>query len=301
MLRLILPGGLLTSAQLKAAAQAASELGLESVTLTTGRALGLAGISPDQQAGLLPRFTEAGFSVQDLPAGCPGLGADAAPDPDGVGVREQEQQPGFFTIGVPVLAGELSLGQARKAADGAERYADGQLRITSRQQLLILNVPKEKVLQLMEGLESVDLRVACSVYRRGLTCCAEGVAARARELLEYLEKQVPLKEPLRIHFTAGGCGCEQGLGAEIGLQAARLQVEERMIEAYRLSIGGESVPGLSVVPAGLVKYRLEKLLVRYKKERGPEESFRDFCGRTGGDELSRLLSEEAVHPSTSSG
>ena len=292
MLRLTLPGGGLTSLQLKAVAQIASELELEFSVLTPGRALDLPGLSAVQIAGFLPRLAEAGLSAQDLPAGCAGMEPAAVPDPDCVGVREQ-QQSGLFTIGVPVLAGKLSVRQMRKAADLAERVADGRLRLTSRQNLLLLNVPKDRVIQALEGLESVELRVAASIYRRGLTVCAEGAEDRARGLLDYLEKQVPLKEPLRIHFSAGGCNCEQVLEAEIGLRATP--------QGTQLSVDGRPVPGTPAVPAGLVKYRLENLLVRAKRDRGPGESFREFFRRVGDEELSRLLSEEAAHPSTSSG
>ena len=295
MLRLTLPGGGLTSLQLKAVAQIASELEFEFSLLTPSRALDLPGLSASQAAGLLPRLAEAGLSAQDLPAGCAGMEAAVVPDPDCVGVREQEQA-GFFTIGVPVLTGKLSIGQMRKAADVAERYADGKLRLTSRQNLLFLNVPKERVLQMLEGLESVDLRVAASVYRRGLTACAGGVEERAGGLLDYLEKQVPLKEPVGIHFSAGGCNCEQVLGAEIGLRVAQIQGEDRMIDAYHLAVDGRSIPGLPDIPAGMIKYRLENLLVHWKRDRASGEPLREFCRRTGDEELARLLSEEAAHP-----
>ena len=291
MFRLILPGGRITSVQLKAVAQIASELGQESVALSPSRSLDLPGLSSSQAADLLPRLTEAGLSALDLPSGCPGLEPGAALDPDRVGVWEQEP-PGLFTIGVPVLAGWLSLSQARKAADLAERYAGGQLQLTSRQNLLLPDAPKERVAQILEGLESVDLRVAASVYRRGLTACVEGVEERAGELLEYLENRVPLKEPLRIHITAGPCNCEQALEAEIGLRTTRVQVEERMIEAYDLSVEARPVPGADGIPAGLIKVRLENLLVRYKKDRGPGEPFREFCRRLGDEEVARLLSGE---------
>ena len=286
MLRLTLPGGGLTSLQLKAIAQIASELELEFSVLTPGRALDLPGLFAGQAAGLLPRLAEAGLSASEVPAGCAGMEAAAVPDPDCVGVREQEQ-PGLFTIGVPVLAGKFSIGQMRKAADLAERYADGRLQLTSRQNLLLLNVPKDRVVQALEGLESVELRVAASIYRRGLTACAEGVEERARGLLDYLEKQVPLKEPLRIHFSAGGCNCEQVLEAEIGLHVTP--------QGYYLFVDGRPVPGVLAVPAGGVKYRLENLLIRYKRDRVSGESFKEFCRRTGDEELSRLLSEEAAH------
>ena len=291
---LTVPGGKLSSAQMKAIAKVAADHGRDLADLTTARGIRLHGIPADLSSELLSRLSEAGLAPQD-PAFVRESEEQAGQQPDPIGVLEQ-QEAGFFTIGVPVLTGKLSIGQMRKAADVAERYADGKLQLTSRQNLLFLNVPKERVLQMLEGLELVDLRVAASVYRRGLTACAEGVEERARGLLDYLESRVPLKEPLGIHFSAGGCNCEQVLGAEIGLRATQVQGEDRMIDAYHLAVDGRPVPGLPDIPAGMVKYRLENLLVRWKRNRASGEPLREFCRRTGDEELARLLSEEAAHP-----
>jgi len=167
----------------------------------------------------------------------------------------------------------------RKAADVAERNGDGSLRLTTRQNLLIPNVPKEKVAHVLEGLDAVGLRVSGSAFRRGLVCCSSEKTG-AMELVDYLEKQVPLEEPLSIHLSDSPCACAHSPVAQIGLEG---------VETVEVRIGGFIA---HAVPAGELKVRLEKFLVRYKRKRQPQESFSDFCLRAGNEELDRLLSDD---------
>ena len=273
MLRLKIPGGHLTSAQLKAIAKAVSGPEGEIADLTSGREIELPGVpsapSPEilsllQMAGMIPQESSASF----------GEPSPAVPEP--VGVWEQ-QEPGLFSLGVPVLAGRLSGGQMRKLADVVERYGAGSLRLTAGQDVLIPNVPKEKVAQALEALDAVDLRIAASPFRRGLVVCGRGDRERAKELVSHLEKQVPLEEPFRIHWSDAPCGCAGFSSAQIAIEGG---------DSYDVTIGGFTAAG---VPAGQLKQRIENLLVRYKRTRGPAEPFGDFCARAGEEELRRLL------------
>ncbi len=292
MIRLIFPGGCLTSAQLKAVAHISSELQSDSAGITPQQDLRLQDLPADRVPDVLRRLAEAGITAEQGPAA-----AQAAPSagfsdtPDQAGVYEQGQ-PGLFTLAVPVLAGRLSSAQMRKLADLTERYAGGSLQLAPRQKLLISNVPKERVAQVLEGLESVDLRVAVSSYHRGFTSCAEGAESRARELVSYLEKQVPLEDPFRIHLAGGDCVCGISPPAQIALRGTQVSVEDRMIEAYDVSVLAQPAASANGVPGPQVKYRLERLLTHYKRGREPAESFDQFCRRLGPEELARLLSEE---------
>jgi len=192
---------------------------------------------------------------------------------DHVGVHEQKQ-PGLFYLGVPVLIGRISGGQMRKVADLAQRYADGTIRLTVRQNLLILNVPKENVAQVLEGLDSVGLNVKASPILRGvLTCtgnefCKLAVTetkARAREIVEYLEARVQLEEPLRIHVTGCPNTCAQSPIAHIGLQGSKAKVGEETVEAYDVAVGGQLGRDRAFnhfvvrkIPATQIKNRLEQ-------------------------------------------
>ncbi len=226
---------------------------------------------------------------------------------DHVGVHEQ-RQAGLFYIGVPVLIGRITGGQMRKAADLAERYGDGTIRLTARQNLLILNLPKDRVAQVLEGLEAVDLKVNVSGVHRGvLTCtgiefCKLAVTetkARAREIVTHLERRVPLEEPLRIHVTGCPNTCAQSPIAHIGLQGSKVKLGEQAVESYDVAVGGQLGRDRSFnhfvlrkIPATEVKFRLENLILGYKQGRKPGESFNDFCKRTGDDGVAKLLSAD---------
>ena len=293
MIRLTFPDGCLTSAQLKAVAQIASEFQSDSADFTPHRDLRLRGIPADRMEAAARRLTEAGISLEQEASAEPE--AATAPDssnaPDQAGVYEQPQA-GLFTLAVPVFAGRFSVSQMRKSADLSERYAGGSLQLAAHQKLLVLNVPKERVVQVLEGLEAVDFRVAVSSYYRGFTACAEEAEGRARELVSYLEKQVPLEEPLRIHLSGLSCDCGALPPVQIVLRRTKVQVEDRIIEVYDLVIPVQPETAVTGIPAGQLKYRLEKLLTGYKRGRQPPESFNQFCQRAGPEELARLLCEE---------
>ncbi|MBI3333335.1 MAG: nitrite reductase, partial [Candidatus Omnitrophica bacterium] len=227
---------------------------------------------------------------------------------DHVGVHEQKQ-PGLFYVGVPVLVGRITGGQMRKVADLAERHGDGSVRLTVRQNLLILNIPQERVAQVLEGLGSVGLKVDASPILRGVVTCTgiefcklavTETKVRAREIVEHLESRVMLEEPLRIHVTGCPNTCAQSPIAHIGLQGSQTKVGDRVVEAYDVAIGGELGRNrafnhfvLRKLPAAEVQLRLERLLMAYKKQRRPGERFNDFCRRLGDEGLAGLLSEEA--------
>ena len=166
---LAIPGGFLNSAQLKAIARISAEKGGGFADLTPRQEIHLHGIKREDLSQILQALEGAGISSAETGAGgsaATRLSAEAGPfedapdaSQDRLGVHEQKQE-GLFTLGFPVAAGRIRENQMRKAADLAERHGDGTMRITSLQNLLILNIPHEKVAQVLEGLEMVGLSVS---------------------------------------------------------------------------------------------------------------------------------------------
>src|SRR5262249_27832514 len=89
---------------------------------------------------------------------------------DHVGIHAQKQ-PGLVYVGASVLRGRITPQQLRTAADLAERYADGHLRATVMQNLLIVNVPMENAEPLGRELNAVGLPVRNSAFARGTIAC----------------------------------------------------------------------------------------------------------------------------------
>jgi sulfite reductase beta subunit-like hemoprotein len=245
---------------------------------------------------------------------------DASPDyqepedayRDHVGVHAQKQ-PGLFYVGVPVLVGRITTAQMRKVADLSKYHADGTLRLTNRQNLIILNIPEANVEKVLAGLAETGLSVNAHPARRSLLACTgtefcklaiTETKARGREIVEHLEQRVPMDEPLRIHVTGCPNSCAQMHIAHIGLQGSQTRVNGQVVEAYEVFLGGRMGRGatfndrdalgkrrasLARIPASEVKHRLEALLRTYLKQRKPGESFNDFCARVGDAPLVQVL------------
>src|SRR5215469_6816648 len=89
---------------------------------------------------------------------------------DHVGVHQQKQ-PGLFYVGASVLRGRITPAQMRAAADLADSYGSGELRTTNTQNLVLINVPREKTQPVALGLERAGLHVEASTFWRGAVAC----------------------------------------------------------------------------------------------------------------------------------
>ena len=231
---------------------------------------------------------------------------------DHLGVHAQKQD-GLFYIGAPVLVGRITSEQMKKAADLSRRYGDGQtIRLTIRQNLLLLNVPEANVEKVLNGLAEVGLSINAHPVRRSVVTCTgtefcklaiTETKARARQIVEYLEKRVPLDEPLRLHITGCPNACAQHQIGHIGLMGSKTKVDGQIVDAYDVFVGGRMGRGaafnhavLRKIPATECAKRLESLLLGYTRGRKAREPFNDWCARVGDAALVKLLTDGDAHP-----
>ncbi len=231
---------------------------------------------------------------------------------DHMGVHAQKQV-GLYYIGAPVLVGRITSSQMKRVAELCRRYGDGKtVRLTIRQNILLLNVPESNVEKVLAGLADVGLSVNAHPVRRSVVTCTgtefcklaiTETKARSRQIVEYLEKRVPLDEPLRIHITGCPNACAQYQIGNIGMMGCKTKVDGQLIDAYDIWVGGQMGRGASFnhvvqrkVPAAECAKRLEGLLLGFKKQRKDRESFNDWCKRVGDQELVKLLTEGRANP-----
>ncbi len=231
---------------------------------------------------------------------------------DHVGVHTQKQ-PGFYYVGAPVLVGRITSPQMKKVADLARRYGDGKtVRLTVRQNILLLNVPEHHVEKVLGGLAEVGLSINAHPVRRSVVTCTgtefcklaiTETKARSRQIVEYLEQRVPLDEPLRLHVTGCPNACAQHQIGNIGMMGSKTKVDGQIVDAYDIFVGGQMGQGaafnhavLRKVPATDCAKRLEHLLLGFKRGRKGHESFNDWCKRVGDAELVKLLTDGETHP-----
>jgi sulfite reductase (ferredoxin) len=224
---------------------------------------------------------------------------------DHVGIYRQKQ-PGYCYVGAAVLRGRINPEQMRAAAALAARLADGQLRTTNMQNLLIVNVARENTNELARELERVEMRVQGSPFWRGAIACSGSEFCKlaitetksfSRWLVEELEDRLPeFDQALKLHVTGCPNSCGQHWIADIGIEGKKLKVDGRMVDAYYFCVGG--AVGQNQAIARPIGYRcaarevpeaIERLLRMYLMDRRPGENLRRFFARHNDEELRRFL------------
>jgi sulfite reductase (ferredoxin) len=224
---------------------------------------------------------------------------------DHVGVHPQKQD-GLFYVGASVLRGRTNSARLRTAADLAECYANGELRTTNMQNLLVANVPKDYVASVVHGLTRAGLPVEGSVFHRGVIACTGTEFCKiaitetksfARWLAEELDERLPgFEQHLKLHITGCPNSCGQHWIADLGLEGKKLKHDGKLVDAYYFCVGG--AVGKHQAVARPVGYRciaaevpdaIERLLRTYLLQREPGENLRQFFSRHSTEEVRALL------------
>jgi len=231
---------------------------------------------------------------------------------DHVGIHSQKQN-GYYYVGAAVLRGRITPEQMYGAADLAERFADGHLRTTGMQNLLIVNVPENHTAELARELDALGLQVGGSPFHRGAVACSgtefcklaiTETKAFSRWLVEELDDKLPgFDQDLRLHVTGCPNSCGQHWIADIGIEGKKIKHEGRLVDAYYFCLGG--AVGLNQHLARPVGYRcrasevpdaIERLLRTYLAERAPCENPRRFFARHSDAQLRDLLAGQPTQP-----
>ncbi len=224
---------------------------------------------------------------------------------DHVGIHPQREE-GYCYAGLAILRGRISPTEMRAVADLADRYGTGELRTTNMQNLLILNVRRERTEALAGEIEAAGLRIDASPFWRGTIACTGAEFCKlaltetkgfARWLVEELEARLPgFDQHVKIHITGCPNSCGQHWIADIGIEGKKIKVDEKMVDAYYFFVGGavgrHQAHARAVgyrVPATEVPVAIERLLRAYLGERWGGENFRQFCARHSDEELRELL------------
>jgi sulfite reductase (ferredoxin) len=229
---------------------------------------------------------------------------------DHVGVHPQKQ-PGLFYVGASVLRGRITPEQMYVAADLAEQYGSGELRTTNTQNLVLLNIPKEKIGAVVLGLETAGLHVEASSFWRGAVACTGSefcklaiteTKAYTRWLVEELEERLPgFEQQVKLNVTGCPNSCGQHRLADIGLEGKKVKVNGQMKDAYYFCLGGSvgehagfGRPVGYRCAADEVPQAIERLLTTYQTGRSSGENLRQFFARHSETELRSFLAGAAV-------
>jgi sulfite reductase (ferredoxin) len=231
---------------------------------------------------------------------------------DHVGVHRQ-RQPDLYYLGAAVLRGRTSGEQLEAAADLAERFGNGEVRTTTMQNLLFLNVPKQNVNSLIKELNDIQLKVEGSQFWRGTITCSGTEFCKlaitetkefARWLVDEMETRLPgFDQQLKLHITGCPNSCGQHWIADVGIEGKKIKQNGKLVDAYYFCVGGGVGSKGAIArpvgyrcPANEIPEALERLLRAYMATRTAEEDLQSYFRRNSNDELRALLAGQVLAP-----
>lgn len=222
-----------------------------------------------------------------------------------IGVHAQVQS-GLSSIGVVVPVGRLPVAQMRALADIADEFGSGEFRLTVWQNLIVPNIPEEKLQAAKQALLDAGLQFTAGRVLSGTVACtgnqgcrfaASDTKTHAVALANSLDEHFKIDHPVNLHVTGCNNSCAQHYIGDIGLMGVKVSGEE----GYQVVIGGgaDLDQGLAreLIPA--IKFSeltpvMHRLFAAYTAKRLTDEPVLDFTRRHSIDELRNFCSPEAV-------
>jgi sulfite reductase (ferredoxin) len=179
-----------------------------------------------------------------------------APEPvkhpiDHVGV--QRLKNGLNAVGVAPIAGRVSGTILSAVADLAEQAGSDRIRFTPYQKLVILDVPDDKLDDLIAGVEALGLQSSPSHWRRNLMACtgiefcklsfaetrgrAKGLAPELERRLEDINSQLDV--PITVNINGCPNSCARIQVADIGFKGQMVDDGHGgSVEGFQVHLGG---------------------------------------------------------------
>ena len=222
-----------------------------------------------------------------------------------IGVHPQSQ-PGLVSIGVVVPVGRLPTAQMRALARIADEHGSGELRLTVWQNIILPNIPMDKLEAAQQSLHAAGLNFTAGPVLSGTVACtgnqgcrfaASDTKTHAVALADSLDKHFNIMQPINLHVTGCHHSCAQHYIGDIGLMGIKIAGEE----GYQVLLGGgaDADQGLAreLIPA--IKFSeltpvLHRLFRAYVSQRADDESFLQFTRRHSIDQLRKLCTTESA-------
>jgi ferredoxin-nitrite reductase len=219
-----------------------------------------------------------------------------------VGVHRQKQ-PGLCYVGIALPVGRLEAAQMKGLARIASEHGSGDVRLTVWQNLILSDIPEDRLDRVKRGIESLGLSWQSSSVRAGTVACtgntgckfsASDTKRHAAAIIDRIERCVALDTPVNIHLTGCHHSCAQHYIGDIGLLACKVSAgEDAEVEGYHLYLGGGHGQTRALarevvrdVKADETPAVVERLLASYLARRaGPDEPFHIFARRHSVEQL----------------
>ncbi|HEX4032742.1 MAG TPA: NirA family protein [Terracidiphilus sp.] len=216
-----------------------------------------------------------------------------------IGIHPQKQS-GLSYIGVSVPVGRMPAEQMIAVAEIAERFGNGEIRLTVWQNLVIPNIAAGHLEAAMAELLAAGLSFKAGAVLSGTVACTGNQGCRyaatdtkthAVVLANMLDDTFNILRSVNLHVTGCPHSCAQHYVGDVGLMGVKVGGEE----GYQVVLGGGSDQdqGLARELLPAIKFsELEPMMRRlfraYSERALKEESFLEFTRRHEIAELKRF-------------
>jgi sulfite reductase (ferredoxin) len=185
------------------------------------------------------------------------------------------------------------------------------LRATIGQNIVLVNIPNEKVQAVVETITAMGLQVEPNVFFRGAVACTGTEFCKLaisetkgfnKWLVEELQERVPeFDQQIRLHVTGCTNSCGQSWIADLGLEGKKIKKDGKVVDAFYFCVGGQLGEYAGI--ARQIGYRaaaedcpdaIERLLRGYLKDRSEGENLRGYFRRKTDEELRATLNGAVV-------
>jgi sulfite reductase (NADPH) hemoprotein beta-component len=208
--------------------------------------------------------------------------------------------PGYAIVNVSLkypgrAPGDITADRMDAVADLADRYSFGEIRVSHRQNLVLVDVEQTKLFELWRKLVALELATANLVMLSDIICCP-GLdycsLANARSIpvaQDIAHAFTDVDELASIgQFTINISGCMNACGHHHVGNIGILGVDKRGEEFFQLTLGGSSDEGASLgdrlgpgLPQADVPGAIRKIVGAYLGMREGSERFLDTYRRVG--------------------
>lgn len=230
---------------------------------------------------------------------------------DHIGVHPQ-RQAGFSYVGLNVPVGRMAGHELIEAAQLAEEYGNGEIRLATDQNFILTGVPDYRIPDLLAEPLLQKYSPNPKPFMRGVVACTGSefcrfaiveTKARAVEWARYLDEHVTPNGNgiIRMHFSGCSASCAQPQIGDIGFRGEVAHTADGIVEAVDVGLGGslgrdaafidwvEGAKPVSEVPEALVG-----LFNQFAGEHRPDEHFHEWVRRTPNAELRQTLRRGSV-------
>jgi sulfite reductase (NADPH) hemoprotein beta-component len=225
----------------------------------------------------------------------------------------EHKVPGYAIVNVSLKApgrvpGDITADKMDAVADLADKYSFGEIRVSHRQNLVLVDVKQSDLQQLWRELFALELATPNLGLLSDIICCpgldyCALANARAIPIAQDISRAFSdLDELQRIgHFTINISGCMNACGHHHVGHIGILGVDKRGEEFFQLTLGGSSDQRASLgdrlgpgLPQAEVPGAIRKIVDTYLVKREHDERFIDTYRRVGIEPF-----KEAVYGSES--